>query len=333
MQTAAPGPAFRVKPFGRSAQPLARPPDAPVVTEPAAAVEALRAALAEGGVAVLTGAGISTESGIPDYRGPSGALRRNHVPMTYQQFTGDPELRRRYWARSHAGWRNIDTATPNAGHRAVAALERAGLLTGIVTQNVDGLHQAGGAHAVVELHGNLARVLCSDCGDVSVRADLAKRLAAANPDFRADVVDSGVSGAEEPAADDAADAQASPSRVNPDGDAALAEAQIARFVPVGCDHCGGQLEPDVVFFGATVPRGRVDAAMAIVEASRLLLVLGSSLTVMSGYRFVLRAGQLGIPVVIVNQGATRADARADLIVDAPLGDILPTLAVALTSWS
>ncbi|WP_084011176.1 Sir2 family NAD-dependent protein deacetylase [Pseudofrankia sp. DC12] len=330
MHPEAPTLAYRVKPFGRSA-PLSRPPAVPVVSDPAAGVAALRAAVAAGRVAVLTGAGISTESGIPDYRGPSGAPRRNHTPMTYQQFTGDASSRRRYWARSHAGWRHIAVAAPNAGHRAVAALERAGLLTGIVTQNVDGLHQAGGARDVVELHGSLARVLCQDCGDVSARAELADRLAAANPGFRADVVDAGVSGAEEP--DPASAAEPGPAtggRVNPDGDATLAEAQIDRFVMVGCRHCGGRLEPDVVFFGATVPRGRVDAAMAVVEASRLLLVLGSSLTVMSGYRFVLRAGQLGIPVAIVNQGPTRADARAGLLVDAPLGEILPPLAAGLT---
>ncbi|MBL7502140.1 Sir2 family NAD-dependent protein deacetylase [Frankia nepalensis] len=305
----------------------------PVIEDAADGVAALRALVGPGDVAVLTGAGISTESGIPDYRGPSGAARRNHTPMTYQQFTGDPAARRRYWARSHAGWRHIAAAAPNSGHTAVAALQRAGLLAGIVTQNVDGLHQAGGARSVLELHGSLARVLCSDCGDVSPRDLLAERLTAANPDFRADAVDAGVSGAEEPddgpagAADAAGTPTAGSGRVNPDGDAALGEAEIARFALVGCQRCGSdRLEPDVVFFGATVPRERVTAAMAVVERARLLLVLGSSLTVMSGYRFVLRAGQLGIPVAIVNQGPTRADPRADLIIDARLGDVLPPLA-------
>jgi NAD-dependent SIR2 family protein deacetylase len=321
-EPAAPPLAYRVKPFARAAVLTPRPPDVPVVRNPASAVGALRDLVAPGGVAVVTGAGISTESGIPDYRGPSGALRRNHTPMTYQQFTGDPVFRKRYWARSHAGWRHITAARPNGGHRAVAALERAGLLAGTVTQNVDGLHHAGGARSVVELHGNLARVLCGACGDVSARADLEARLTAANPDFRAEAVDAGVSGAEEPD-------WATPA-VNPDGDAALAEAEIDRFTMVGCAACGAdQLEPDVVFFGATVPRGRVEAAMGIVERSRLLLVLGSSLTVMSGYRFALRASALGIPVVIVNQGPTRADSRASLIVDAPLGEILPPLAARL----
>jgi NAD-dependent SIR2 family protein deacetylase len=307
-------PAFRVRPFSRAAVLAPRPPGMAVLTDPAAAAAALSELVVPGGVAVVTGAGISTESGIPDYRGPSGALRRNHTPMTYQQFTAEPGFRRRYWARSHAGWRHIAAASPNAGHRAVADLERAGLLAGIVTQNVDGLHHAGGARRVVELHGNLARVLCAACGDVSPRAELAERLAAANPAFDPDAVDGGVSGAEEP-------------DVNPDGDAAIAERELERFVLVGCRRCGAdRLEPDVVFFGATVPRARVDAAMAVVDGARLLLVLGSSLTVMSGYRFALRAGQLGIPVAIVNQGPTRADARAALIVDAPLGDVLPPLA-------
>jgi len=347
--SAGPSLAYRVRPFARTAAPGPRPPDLPVISDAAAAVAALRDAItaagdasrrAGGGVAVLTGAGMSTESGIPDYRGPSGALRRGHAPMTYQQFTGDPRARKRYWARSHAGWRHIVAARPNSGHVALAALERAGLLAGIVTQNVDGLHQAGGARSVIELHGSLARVLCSGCGDVSPRTELAARLAAANPGFRPEAVDAGVSGAEEPDTDtdtdgaDGADGAARPpdAGVNPDGDAALAEAEIARFVLVGCRRCGdGPLEPDVVFFGATVPRERVAAAMAVVEGSGLLLVLGSSLTVMSGYRFVLRAGQLGIPVVIVNQGATRADTRAALLVDAPLGEILPPLARGLAA--
>ncbi|MBX6389357.1 MAG: NAD-dependent deacetylase [Frankia sp.] len=295
------------------------------MTDAAAGVAALRELVAGGEVAVLTGAGVSTESGIPDYRGPSGALRRDHAPMTYQQFTADDAARRRYWARSHAGWRFLAAARPNAGHRALARLEQAGLLAGVITQNVDGLHTAAGARSVIELHGNLARVLCADCGDVSPRAELDRRLRAANQGLRLDLLATGVSGAEEP------DRGPTPG-VRPDGDAALAEAEIARFVMVGCRRCGsGRLEPDVVFFGATVPRERVTAAMAVVERSRLLLVLGSSLTVMSGYRFVLRAAALGIPVAIVNQGRTRADDRAAVLVDAPLGDVLPALAAELAA--
>ncbi|MCK9893589.1 NAD-dependent protein deacetylase [Frankia sp. AgB32] len=267
----------------------------------------LCALVAAGGVAVVSGAGISTDSGIPDYRGPNGALRR-HTPMTYQEFTGKPGARHRYWARSHAGWRQIARAEPNASHRAVAQLEQAALLTGVVTQNVDGLHQRAGARHVIDLHGNLARVLCPDCGQVSPRHDLDARLRVANPHFH-------VAGA--PA--------------NPDGDVTLSEETVAGFVMVGCGDCGGnRLEPDVVFFGATVPRPRVAQAFDLVENARLLLILGSSLTVMSGYRFVLRAAELGIPVGIVNQGQTRGDSRASLRIDAPLGSVLPRLAEAMT---
>ncbi|HEU5267846.1 MAG TPA: NAD-dependent protein deacetylase [Jatrophihabitans sp.] len=262
----------------------------------------LRGVVQAGGVVVLSGAGLSTESGIPDYRGPTGALRR-HGPMTYQAFVGSPQARRRYWARSHLGWRQIAHARPNAGHRAVAALQHRGLVDGIITQNVDGLHQAAGATGVVELHGGLDRVVCLGCGARSSRVALDARLRAANLDF-------------------AAAAQ----RVNPDGDADLADADLDGFVPVGCAACGADLlKPDVVFFGENVPRSRVDACYALVEAAASLLVLGSSLTVMSGLRFVRRAAALDIPVVIVNQGATRGDPLASCKIDAPLGAALTAL--------
>jgi NAD-dependent SIR2 family protein deacetylase len=265
-------------------------------------IDALADLVAGGHVAVLSGAGLSTESGIPDYRGPSGIARR-HTPMTYQTFTRDPVARRRYWARSHLGWRAITRAAPNAGHRAVADLQRAGLLAGIVTQNVDGLHQAGGAREVVELHGNLARVVCLDCGNAMSRDELDRRLREANPDFAARVA-----------------------QVNPDGDVELAQADETGFRTVDCTVCaGGLLKPDVVFFGESVPAGRVAACYALVERSRALVVLGSSLTVMSGRRFVVRAAKLGIPVAIVNQGPTRGDDHAVLTVDAPLGTVLPEL--------
>jgi NAD-dependent SIR2 family protein deacetylase len=260
---------------------------------------ALTDLLAGGGAAVLSGAGLSTESGIPDYRGPSGA-RRTVSPMTYQTFTGDALARRRYWARSHVGWRMIARAAPNAGHRAVAELQRAGVVSGVVTQNVDGLHQAGGATSVVELHGNLERVVCLDCACLSARAELDQRLRLANPGF---------------------DARAA--AVNPDGDVELADDDVAAFVPVDCTGCTGMLKPDVVFFGESVPMPRVEAAFATVESARALLVLGSSLTVMSGRRFVLRAAKLGIPVAIVNQGETRGDPYAAVRVDAALGEVLP----------
>ncbi|MCF6506106.1 NAD-dependent protein deacetylase [Blastococcus sp. MG754426] len=260
--------------------------------------------LAGGGALVLSGAGLSTDSGIPDYRGATGSLRR-HTPMTYQTFTRDPRGRHRYWARSFIGWRQIAGARPNAGHRAVAALQRAGAVAEVITQNVDGLHQAGGAVGVLELHGGLDRTVCLACGDVASRAALDLRLRAANPGFRPEPTD----------------------EVNPDGDVELPEEALDGFVMVDCLACGGgPLKPDVVFFGETVPRDRVDACFALVDDARALLVLGSSLTVMSGYRFVIHAAKRGIPVAIVNSGATRGDAKASLKLDAPLGVVLPELA-------
>ncbi|MFV2114558.1 NAD-dependent protein deacetylase [Micromonospora sp. LOL_025] len=266
-------------------------------------VDALAGLVAGGGVVVLSGAGLSTESGIPDYRGPSGAARR-HTPMTYQAFTRDAQARRRYWARSHLGWRTIARAVPNEGHRAVARLQRGGLVEGIITQNVDGLHTAAGSPQVVELHGRLDEVVCLGCGNQTSREELDRRLREANPDFDARVA-----------------------AVNPDGDVDLADDEVAGFRTVDCTFCrGGMLKPDVVFFGETVPAARVARCFALVARARLLLVLGSSLTVMSGRRFVVRAAKLGIPVVIVNQGPTRGDGYAALTVDAPLGRLLPALA-------
>ncbi|MDI6101577.1 NAD-dependent protein deacetylase [Actinoplanes sp. NEAU-A12] len=263
----------------------------------------LDAWVAEGGVAVLSGAGLSTDSGIPDYRGPSGTARRGS-PMTYQTFTGDPLARRRYWARSHLGWRTIGGARANDGHRAVTRLQERGLLAGVITQNVDGLHQAAGARDVIELHGNLARVVCLGCGELSGRADLEERLTAANPGFAA--VAAGV---------------------NPDGDVELDDAEVDGFRVVDCRSCGGVLKPDVVYFGETVPPDRVSRAFSLVAGARTLLVLGSSLTVMSGRRFVLRAVRDGIRVAIVNRGVTRGEPYADLVIDAPLGVVLPNLAM------
>jgi NAD-dependent SIR2 family protein deacetylase len=265
-------------------------------------VDLLRDLVRTGGVAVLSGAGLSTDSGIPDYRGPSGA-RRRHSSMSYQLFVGDPVARHRYWARSYLGWRRIAAAAPNGGHRAVAALQAAGLVEQIITQNVDGLHQAGGARDVIELHGALARTVCLDCGAREPRAVLDRRLQAANPHFTA-----------------------RPGAVNPDGDVELAEHELAGFVMVGCPGCGSQLiKPDVVFFGENVPRPRVDRCFGAIERARSLLVLGSSLSVLSGLRFVRRAAALGRPIAIVNQGATRGDELAELKLDAPLGAVLPAL--------
>ncbi|SFE16339.1 NAD-dependent protein deacetylase [Blastococcus tunisiensis] len=271
------------------------------------ALDALADLLADGECVVLSGAGLSTDSGIPDYRGATGTLRR-HTPMTYQTFTGDPRGRHRYWARSYVGWRQIRAARPNGGHRAVGRLQAAGLLGGVITQNVDGLHQAGGASGVVELHGGLDRTVCLTCGDVASRAGLDERLQEANPHFG-------------PRTDE----------INPDGDAELPDEVLDGFVMVGCVVCGdGPLKPDVVFFGETVPRDRVDRCFQLVESAGSLLVLGSSLAVMSGYRFVLRAAKLGIPVAIVNVGPTRGDTKADVRVDAPLGVVLPALAARLS---
>jgi NAD-dependent SIR2 family protein deacetylase len=274
----------------------------PDVASPAG-LDELADLVADGDVLVLSGAGLSTDSGIPDYRGATGSLRR-HTPMTWQTFRRDPRGRHRYWARSYVGWPQMAAARPNTGHSAVARLQRAGLLGGVVTQNVDGLHQAAGARDVVELHGGLDRTVCLACGDVAGRAELHRRLREANPGFG-------------PRVDE----------VNPDGDAELPDEVLDGFVMVDCTACGGgPLKPDVVFFGETVPRDRVDACFRMLEDAGSLLVLGSSLTVMSGYRFVLRAAELGIPVGVVTLGPTRGDARADVKVDAPLGEVLPELA-------
>jgi NAD-dependent SIR2 family protein deacetylase len=258
--------------------------------------------VADGDVAVLSGAGMSTESGIPDYRGPTGRSR-SFAPITYQAFVGSESDRRRYWARSHLGWRRIGQALPNSGHVAVADLERRGLLSGIITQNVDGLHQAAGAQQVVDLHGRLDRVVCLGCGASSARAALHDRLLDANAKWVAQVT-----------------------RINPDGDADVAGSDVERFRVVDCELCGGLLKPDVVFFGESVPRERVERCIAMVDNASALLVLGSSLHVMSGYRFVRHAARIGVPVAIINQGPTRGDAHAEVILDAALGPTLATLA-------
>lgn len=259
--------------------------------------------MARGGVVVLSGAGLSTESGIPDYRGPSGAASRRHAPMTFQAFVRDPAARRRYWARSHLGWRHMARAQPNTGHVAVADLERSGVVTGVITQNVDGLHQAGGSDVVIDLHGRLDRVVCLACGTLSDRRHLDVRLREANADWHGQVLG-----------------------MNPDGDVDLADSQLDGFATVDCERCGGVLKPDVVYFGENVPRERVDQACSWVDSASVLLVLGSSLHVFSGRRFVMRAESAGIPVVIVNQGPTRGDDVAEVKIDAPLGATLEAIA-------
>ena len=275
------------------------------MTDTISETERLGELVRRGGVVVLSGAGISTESGIPDYRGPTGQLRAR-LPMTIREFVASPAARRRYWARSQIGWRRMAGAVPNAGHRAVAELERAGAVAGIITQNVDGLHQAAGAHEVVELHGSLAWVVCLECGSRTPRTALDERLRAVNAGW--DPIALG----------------RSPS--NPDGDVELDEEHVARFRLAGCECCGSDLlKPDVVFFGENVPRPRVEHCYALVSGASSLLVLGSSLTVMSGLRFVHHARQDGIPVAIVNRGVTRGDPLADLKLDAPLGPALSGL--------
>ncbi|GAB2812394.1 NAD-dependent protein deacetylase [Actinoallomurus bryophytorum] len=272
-------------------------------------LEMLADLVADGDVVILSGAGLSTESGIPDYRGETGRKRRAE-PMTYQAFAGSAAARQRYWARSHLGWRHIARAAPNDGHRAVAGLQERGLVAGIITQNVDGLQQAAGAHDVIELHGSLDRVMCLGCGRRTPRQALDRRLRAANPGWSAEV-----------------------GAINPDGDAVLADDQIDSFQVVDCTDCGGLLKPDVIFFGENVPRPRVEECFTLTERAGTLLVLGSSLTVLSGYRFVRHAAKLGVAVAIVNQGVTRGHDHALVALDAPLGPTLTALLASLDGAS
>jgi NAD-dependent SIR2 family protein deacetylase len=249
----------------------------------------------------LTGAGISTDSGIPDYRGPTSVRA---TPMQYSEFTGSVEARQRYWARSYLGWRRIGQAAPNAGHLALAELEAAGL-QGVLTQNVDGLHAAAGSERVIDLHGRIADVVCLDCRQVSPRLELQQRLAELNPDV------------DEPATLEHAE-------LRPDGDAVVEDWRHFRLV--GCERCGGPLKPDVVFFGESVPKPRVAQAYALVERAEVLVVLGSSLTVMSGLRFVRHQTKRDRPTVIVNRGWTRGDDLAALKLEQGCSEILSSLA-------
>ena len=261
-------------------------------------IDDLRRLLDEGEVVVLSGAGLSTDSGIPDYRGPTGSRRRG-TPMTYREFVDATGGRRRYWARSHVGWRHVDAAEPNVSHRIVADFEAVGAVSGVITQNVDGLHRAAGSQRVIDLHGSLARTVCLSCHDRRSRLELHHRLEAANPAF-----------------------VRLAASIAPDGDADLPDELVEGFAVVPCLACGGVLKPDVVFFGENVPRPRVEAAFELVDTAAALLVLGSSLAVMSGHRFVLHAHRRGIPVAIVNLGPTRADEFADLRIDAGLAETL-----------
>ncbi|KAA0022941.1 NAD-dependent protein deacetylase [Antrihabitans cavernicola] len=266
-------------------------------------IERLRELLDNRRTLVITGAGMSTDSGIPDYRGPKSPPR---TPMTFQQFIGDPDFRRHYWARNHVGWRHMDAAMPNAGHRALAGLERAGSVRAVITQNVDLLHTKAGSRQVIDLHGTYARVACLSCGRRVSRYALAERLDRLNPGFAETV------------------AAATSVEIAPDADAIISSTEHFRMV--GCEHCDGILKPDIVYFGESVPPERVAAAFELVEQCDAVLVAGSSLTVMSGLRFVRRAAKLAIPIAIVNRGRTRGDEFASLKLDAGCSDVLTALA-------
>lgn len=267
--------------------------------------ETLVRLLRDRSVAVLSGAGVSTESGIPDYRGPE-TKKNDHTPIRYREFVAEPETRRHYWARSAVGWPTFNAATPNDGHRALARLEAAGRVIGIITQNVDRLHQDAGSERVVELHGTLSEVVCLDCGTLSSRHALQERLLALNPGWPQE-------------ADELA----------PDGDAKLPRSATRSFRVPSCRACGGVLKPKVVFFGENTAPGPVDRAWALLDEADALLVVGSSLTVYSGFRFVRGAAQADQPVGIVNLGETRGDSLATVHVDGKTGAVLPKLADAV----
>ncbi len=280
---------------------------APLVNRPNAGSDgrALAAAVdlvSGGSIVALTGAGMSTDSGIPDYRGPGSPAR---APMTISEFRSGPVARQRYWARSHLGWQRMGTAVPNRGHRALAALENAGYLSELVTQNVDGLHQQAGSRRVVDLHGRIDEVICLNCCQITPRLELHRRLDDLNPGFGAEL--------------DLVSA--------PDGDVEFDNTDSFRVA--ACQRCAGDLKPHVVFFGDSVPKPTVQHCFAAVEAAEGLLVAGSSLTVMSGLRFVRHARRRGIPIVIVNRGATRGDELADWKIDAGCSSTLAGLAAEL----
>ena len=254
-----------------------------------------------GAVTVLTGAGVSTGSGIPDYRDRDGQWK-SAPPMQFAEFAGSDTARQRYWARSYVGWQRFGTARPNPAHHALAKLEAAGKVDTVITQNVDRLHSRAGSENVIDLHGDLGKVRCIDCNETSLRHTFQRELKAANPDWHAQVF-----------------------RYRPDGDVELAEDSHTSFTVPGCTRCGGRIKPDVVMFGESVPKGRVEDAMSAVDRSDALLIAGSSLMVFSGFRFARRAHETGKPIAIVNRGKTRADELATVKVDADCGEILSQL--------
>jgi NAD-dependent SIR2 family protein deacetylase len=261
-------------------------------------------------IAVLTGAGISTDSGIPDYRGHDSPPSN---PMTIRQFTGDPAFRQRYWARNHVGWRHMDDTLPNAGHRALAALEHASVVTGVITQNVDLLHTKAGSRNVINLHGTYAQVICLNCGHTMSRAALAEQLEALNPGF---VERSEAAGG---------------LAVAPDADAGVADTASFRYLD--CPRCAGMLKPNIVYFGENVPKDVVAESYSLVDHADALLVAGSSLTVFSGYRFVRLAATRRIPIAIINRGSSRGDDLATVKVDGGCSELLVLLANELVNPS
>lgn len=262
------------------------------------ALERAVAALGGRTIAVLTGAGVSTDSGIPDYRGEGAPVR---TPMTFQQFLANETYRKRYWAGSHLGWKSFDAAIPNEGHRALAAMEQAGVVNGVITQNIDGLHLRAGSQRVVDLHGTVDRVRCLRCGQLYARADVADRLGAANPWL--DVPEAIV--------------------LNPDGDVEIED--VGAFVLPACTVCEGMLKPDVVFFGEFIPKDRFDEASAVMRRADALLIAGSSLVVNSGIRLLEQAARRRLPIVIVNRGATKGDPKATVKIDEGTSQTLTAL--------
>ncbi|MBT8429040.1 MAG: NAD-dependent protein deacetylase [Gammaproteobacteria bacterium] len=250
---------------------------------------------------VLTGAGISTASGIPDYRDENGDWKRP-APVQYRDFVDQAATRRRYWARSLIGWPWFQDARPNLCHQTLADWESAGGISQLVTQNVDRLHQGAGSHEVIDLHGRLDRVICLDCRALSDRAALQEELLAVNPEFAA-----------------------LSAEIAPDGDAYLEHTDYRHFRVPDCPHCGGILKPDVVFFGETIPRERVDRSISALLDSDALLVIGSSLMVYSGFRFCRLAAEHGIPIAAINPGRTRADELIDLKLTERFEDVIPAL--------
>jgi len=254
---------------------------------------------------VLSGAGVSTDSGIPDYRDEAGQWKHRQ-PMRFQEFSRSLAARQRYWARSLAGFQRIDAARPNRAHVALAELERCLALELLVTQNVDGLHQKAGSQNVLDLHGRLDLVECLGCRHELLRQDFQALLGDLNPSFRVRA-----------------------SFIKPDGDAELGAVDTSKFLVPPCTRCGGILKPAVVFFGESVPAQRVARAMEALAQAQALLIVGSSLMVFSGYRFAREAARQNLPILIVNRGKTRADEVATLKVGLPVGEVLPRVVEAL----